>query len=70
LILLTRKEKETLVIKLAKEEKTYRDIAKIVHIYILFDKFFQRQFWEITDEHTRTIIPNTMDEKFPSILSK
>lgn len=30
--LLTRKEKEKLVIKLAKEGRTYREIAKIVHI--------------------------------------
>jgi transposase len=32
MVLLTRKEKEVLVIKHAKEGKTYRDIAKIVHI--------------------------------------
>jgi transposase len=32
MVLLNRKEKEALVIKLVKEEKTYRDIAKIVHI--------------------------------------
>jgi hypothetical protein len=32
LVLLSRKEKEALVIKQAKEGKTYREIAKIVHI--------------------------------------
>jgi transposase len=32
MVLLSRKEKENLVIKLAKEGKTYREIAKIVHI--------------------------------------
>jgi transposase len=32
MVLLNRKEKENLVIKLAKEGKTYREIAKIVHI--------------------------------------
>jgi transposase len=31
-LLLSRKDKEALVIKLAKEGKTYREIAKIVHI--------------------------------------
>jgi transposase len=31
-LLLSRKEKEALVIKHAKECKTYREIAKIVHI--------------------------------------
>jgi hypothetical protein len=37
---------------------------------VLFDKFFQRHFWGITNEHRRTIIPNMIAEKFPSILSK
>ena len=32
MVLLNRKEKEGLVIKLAKEEKTYREVAKVVHI--------------------------------------
>ena len=32
MVLLNRKEKEGLVIKLAKEEKTYGEIAKVVHI--------------------------------------
>jgi DNA-directed RNA polymerase specialized sigma subunit len=32
LILLNKKEKENLVIELAKEGKTYREIAKVVHI--------------------------------------
>jgi transposase len=35
MILLNRKEKEALVIKLAKEGKNTREIAKIVHVSLL-----------------------------------
>jgi hypothetical protein len=37
---------------------------------VLFDKFFQRHFWGITNEHRRVTIPNLIFKKFPSILSK
>jgi hypothetical protein len=37
---------------------------------VLFNKFFQKHFWGITNEHRRITIPNLIVKKFPSILSK
>jgi hypothetical protein len=36
---------------------------------VLFDKFIQRHFWGITNEHRRITIPTLIHEKYPSILS-
>lgn len=35
---------------------------------VLFDKFIQKHFWGITNEHRRTIIPTLIKEKHPSIV--
>jgi hypothetical protein len=37
---------------------------------VLFDKFFQKHFWGMTNEHRRIKIPNLITNRFPSILSK
>lgn len=34
---------------------------------VLFDKFFQRHFWGITNYHRKTIIPQTIAKKYPTI---
>ncbi len=56
MILLRRKEKEALVIKLIKEGKTYRDIAKVVHISLIEIK-------KIIDKSTGDVDSNPEDQK-------
>lgn len=34
---------------------------------VLFDKFFQRHFWGITNEHRNKIIPNLIHDKYPNL---
>ncbi len=34
---------------------------------VLFDKFIQKHFWGITNEHRRITIPKLIKEKYPSI---
>ena len=35
--------------------------------WVLFDKFFQRHFWGITNQDRRTTIPQLIAKKYPSI---
>jgi hypothetical protein len=34
---------------------------------VLFDKFFQRHFWGLTNEHRKITIPNLFLKKYPSV---
>ena len=35
---------------------------------VLFKKFFQRHFWDITNEHRNKIIPNLIINKYPNLV--
>ena len=56
MVLLSRKEKQALVIKLAKEGKTYRDITKVVHIS-------PAEIKKILDKATADVDPQQKDTK-------
>jgi dihydrofolate reductase len=64
--------------KLISEFEKISNTAKFILYFIkikdtlsvLFDKFFQRHFWRITNEDRRIKIPNLIVKEYPSILFK